>query len=120
MKEIDNDELERIVSSNSERPALVEFMTDKCVWCARLKPILEDIEKLYADKLDFYNINLYAKDSNKYAFIKYKISVTPTIKIFYNSKEILSITGYLELNDFKLELEHMFKRLGSMTHLIIS
>jgi len=63
------------------RPRLVDLGADKCIPCKLMAPILEELRKEYAGRLDVVFIDVW-KDRN--AGAPYNIRVIPT-QIFYDA-----------------------------------
>jgi thioredoxin len=58
------------------RPAIIDFYADWCGPCKRLSPVLEELQKEYADKIDVYKINVDEEQDIASAF---GIMSVPTI-----------------------------------------
>ena len=92
-------------------PKLVDLGADKCIPCKMMTPILEELKKDYADKLEVVFIDVW-KNSDEGG--KYKIRVIPT-QIFYDpkGKELFRHEGYFAKEDILAkwkELGYEFKK----------
>ncbi len=92
-------------------PKLVDLGADKCIPCKMMAPILEELKKDYADKLEVVFIDVW-KNSDEGG--KYKIRVIPT-QIFYDpkGKELFRHEGYFAKEDILAkwkELGYEFKK----------
>lgn len=78
-------------------PRLVDLGATKCIPCKLMAPILEDLKKTYAGKLDVHFIDVW---ENPDAGQKYKISTIPT-QIFYDAagKELFRHEGFFGQED---------------------
>jgi thioredoxin 1 len=72
---------------------LVDFHADWCIWCKRLKPILNKIHSESAER-----IRIVGVDTDKLAELKEKFGVTglPTMIVFKDGKEAERISGFKE------------------------
>jgi thioredoxin 1 len=92
-------------------PKLVDLGADKCIPCKMMAPILEELKKDYAGKLDVVFIDVW-KNSGEGE--KYKIRVIPT-QIFYSpeGKELFRHEGFFAKEDIVAkwkELGHELKK----------
>ena len=89
------------VASNSEPteslPKLVDLGAGKCIPCKMMAPILEELEKEYAGKLDVVFIDVWENPDEKKG---YNIKMIPT-QIFYDSsgKELFRHEGFFSKED---------------------
>ena len=88
------------------RPRLVDLGADKCIPCKLMAPILEELKKEYAGRLDVVFIDVW---KNRDAGTPYGISVIPT-QIFYDAsgKERFRHEGFFA----KQEILKKFKEIG--------
>jgi len=89
-----------------KRPRVVDLGAGKCKACIELAPILEQLKKEYAGRVDVEFIDVW---KNPKAGEPYKIRVIPT-QIFYTAdgKEVWRHEGFLPKTDFIAK----FKELG--------
>ncbi len=84
----------------SEIPVLVDFWASWCLPCKAMEPIMEELEREYAEKIKVCTMNV---DRNKFTAQKYDIFGLPTFIIFRNGepvvKEVAS-KSKKELQDF--------------------
>jgi thioredoxin 1 len=78
-------------------PRLVDLGADKCIPCKMMAPILEELKKTYAGKLDVEFIDVW---KNQGAGQQYGIRVIPT-QIFFSSdgKELFRHEGFFSKED---------------------
>lgn len=80
----------------SDKPVLVDFYTDDCGPCDALKPVLDELEEDFADKIlirKFYvSIDEVLANSNEVA-TKYDVMGFPTISFFKNGELVESLLG---------------------------
>ena len=92
--------------ASGKLPRMVDLGADKCIPCKQLAPILEELKKEYAGRVNVEFIDVW---KNPKAGEPYKISVIPT-QIFYDvdGKEVWRHVGFLPKADFVTK----FKELG--------
>lgn len=49
----------------SDKLTLTEFWHDKCPWCIRLEPILNEVAEKYKDRIRFTRFNILANSFNR-------------------------------------------------------
>jgi len=78
-------------------PRLVDLGATKCIPCKMMAPILEDLKKTYAGRLDVQFIDVW---ENPDAGKEYNINLIPT-QIFYNAqgKELFRHEGFFAKQD---------------------
>ena len=78
-------------------PRLVDLGAGKCIPCKMMAPILEDLKKTYAGKMDVVFIDVW---KNPDAGKKYGVNVIPT-QIFYDAagKELFRHEGFYGRDD---------------------
>ena len=83
------DELNRILDNNNV--VLVNFSTQWCVPCKKMKPIIEDIQ------IENPNIKVLFVDAdiNKELVKEYQINGVPSVLIFHNSQELFRNIGII-------------------------
>jgi thioredoxin 1 len=86
-------------------PTLAEFGWRECVPCKEMRPILEELDKQYKDKL---NVVIVEIPFNQDLAENYGIRVMP-VQIFFDSrgKEIARHAGFLPKTDIIAALQKM-------------
>ena len=86
-------------SFKGERLCLVDFYTTWCVYCKNLNPILDDLKKEFAGKVDFYKVDLDKEPKLEEA---YNIRTVPTLLLCRadgSYKQMLGTVSKLELKN---------------------
>lgn len=91
-------------------PKLVDLGAGKCIPCKAMAPILEELKKTYAGKMDVVLIDVW---QNPTEADKYKINLIPT-QIFFapDGKELFRHEGFFSREDILAkwkELGHAFQ-----------
>jgi thioredoxin 1 len=93
--------LEKALASG--KPTLAEFGWRKCIPCKDMRPILEELDKQYRDKLNVVIVEIpYHEDLAE----KYGVNVMP-VQIFFDSegKEVTRHAGFLSKSDIMTALQ---------------
>ena len=97
-------------ASKSGLPKLVDLGADKCIPCKKMAPILEDLKKEYAGRMDVEFIDVW---KNEKAAKDYKIKLIPT-QIFYGAdgKELFRHEGFFGKEDILAKWKELGVNLG--------
>lgn len=94
-------------------PRLVDLGAGKCNPCKMMAPILDDLKKTYAGKLDVQFIDVWVNpDEGK----RYEINLIPT-QIFYDAqgKELFRHEGFFSKEDILAKWKELGVELGAAT-----
>lgn len=91
-------------------PKLLDLGADKCVPCKKMAPILEELKKEYAGKMEVEFIDVW---KNEKAAKEYKIRLIPT-QIFYRAdgKELFRHEGFLGKEDILAKWKELGVNIG--------
>jgi len=86
----------------SKSPVLVDFWAEWCAPCLAAAPVLDELAKEYAGKVDFAKVNV---DDNGSVASKYGIAAIPTMIVFKNSQPVQQIVGLKSKRELKKILD---------------
>jgi len=88
----------------SKLPVIVDFWAEWCAPCLAAAPIMEELAKEYAGKINFAKVNV-ENDSSLAA--KYGIAAIPTMLIFIDGQPVEQILGYKPKKELKKKLDEL-------------
>jgi len=88
----------------SKSPVMVDFWAQWCGPCLATAPILEELAKEYADKMDFAKVDV---DANSPLAAKYGIAAIPTMLVFKGGQPVQQIMGYKPKKELKKVLDEV-------------
>ncbi|MDI6601091.1 MAG: thioredoxin domain-containing protein [Thermoanaerobacteraceae bacterium] len=99
---VDKDNFDAEVLSHNG-PVLVDFWGPKCEPCKELMPQMEELEKVYGDRVKFCKLDTSA---NRRLAISQKVLGLPTIAIYKNGSKVDEVTQNVTIE----MVEDMIKR----------
>jgi thioredoxin 1 len=95
--------------NRSDRPVLVDFWHEACVWCKHLGPVYSQLAGEFSGKLKFAKLNVLSNEGNNQLAAKFGVMGTPTVILFCNGRPIESLVGYRPKETLKRELQLMIE-----------
>jgi thioredoxin 1 len=90
----------------ARNPVLVDFWAEWCGPCRAVGPIVEELSREYAGKVDFGKVNV---DENATLASQYGIMSIPTIIIFKKGKPAEQVVGFRPKAELKKLLDNHLK-----------
>jgi thioredoxin 1 len=89
-----------------DRPAIIDFYADWCGPCKMVAPIIEELAKEYAGKVDIYKVNTEEEQELAGTF---RIASIPSILFIPTSGKPQMSAGALSKESFKQAISNIFK-----------
>ena len=74
----------------SDKPVVVDYWAEWCGPCRQVAPVLEEIAKEHADKIDVVKLNI---EENPQTAQKYGIMLIPTLNVFSGGEVVKQVVG---------------------------
>ena len=91
IKQVSSDSFETDVLK-ADTPVLVDYWAEWCGPCKMIAPILDEVSRDYADKLEVAKVNV---DENQEIASRYDIRGIPTLMLFRNGAVVATKVGAL-------------------------
>jgi thioredoxin 1 len=102
INELDKDTFQKSVLE-AKKPVLVDFWAPWCGPCRAVAPIVEDLAKEYAGKVEFAKVNV---DEAPVIASNYGVMSIPTLIVFKGGKPVEQVIGYKAKGDLKKMLDN--------------
>jgi thioredoxin 1 len=86
----------------AKSPVMVDFWAQWCGPCLATAPILEELAKEYAGKIDFAKVDV---DANGPLAARYGIASIPTMIVFIGGQPVQQFIGYRSKKELKKVLD---------------
>lgn len=93
-------------TKHSPLPVVVMFYAVWCGKCAMMKPIVEEIEKRYRGRINFYEVEI---DESAALAADYDADTVPTFVFFRDGEFLGSMQGIIEEALFEQRLQKIFR-----------
>jgi thioredoxin 1 len=107
--DVDSSSWEREVS-NSTILTVVYFWHERCPWCFRFSPTLEQVAEEYRGKIKFARLNVFANSTNQEIADNYGIMSTPTLLFLCGGRPVGQAVGLMSKEDLEKGLNDMLAR----------
>ncbi|MFD2670684.1 thioredoxin family protein [Marinicrinis sediminis] len=105
------EQFEQVIAAG--KPAIVVFKTTWCRDCHYIDPFMPDLEKAYADKLDFYHVD---RDELPDLCEAYNILGIPSFIGFKNGQELIRFVS--KLRKSREEIEQFLDRVVAVAEAV--
>lgn len=93
-------------TKHSPLPVVVMFYAVWCGKCAMMKPIVEEIEPRYRNKVRFCEVEI---DESPLLAAKYDADIVPTFVFFQNGRLLGIMQGIIDEVQFEQRLQKIFR-----------
>jgi thioredoxin 1 len=89
---------------------LVDFWHERCPWCLRLNPILDEVAEEYKGRVKFVRLNVLKNQNNREIAVRHGIMSTPTLMFFCKGRPVEQVMGFMPKERLRKILDDMLER----------
>ena len=89
---------------------VVDFWHERCPWCLRLNPIIDEVADGYNGRIKFVKLNVLASPENRDLAIHQGIMGTPTLVFFCEGRSVRTAVGFTAKDRLKNMLDEMLEK----------
>ncbi len=86
---------------------VVYFWHDRCSWCAKLSPVLDEVSTEFVGQIKFTKLNVLESEANKELAGTYGVMGTPTLMFFCQGRSIGQVVSYLPKDQLEQVMQQM-------------
>jgi len=90
--------------------AVVDFWHERCPWCLRLNPVIDEVAEEYEGRVKFVKFNVLARPENRDVAIRHGIMGTPTLMFFCEGRSVETAVGFMAKERLKDTVDGVLKR----------
>jgi len=87
----------------------VDFWHERCPWCLRLNPVIEQVAGEYKGRIKFAKLNVLASPENRRIAIDHGVMGTPTLIFFCAGRSVGQTVGFVPKERLKSVLDEMLQ-----------
>lgn len=95
-----------IMNGRSSRPVVAMFYAPWCAKCSMMRPVIEDIEERYKNRVNFFEIDT---DISEKLAGRFSADILPTFVFFQNGKAVGSMQGVIGEEIFETRMKKIFQ-----------
>lgn len=89
---------------------VVDFWHDRCPWCIRLNPIIDEVAEEYKGKVKFVKLNILENPGNQEIAFRHAVMSTPTLMFFCEGRSVGQVVGFMSRERLKKILDDMLEK----------
>ena len=89
---------------------VVDFWHDRCPWCLRFNPIVDEVAEEYKGRMKFVKLNVLLSPENREIAIRHGIMGTPTLVFFCEGRPVETAVGFTSKERLKQTIDNVLAR----------
>jgi thioredoxin 1 len=88
----------------------VDFWHERCPWCLRLNPVIDEVAEEYKGRIRLVKLNVLASPENRDLAIRHGIMGTPTLVFFCEGRPVETLVGFTTKERLRSTLDEVLKK----------